>query len=255
MKFNELDAKMRVFETAHDHCVLPEMFMIARLDGRSFTKLTKKTLNFEKPFDIRFRDIMVNITKHLMTSFNFAFGYTQSDEISLLFKKDEALFDRKLRKLNSVLAGEASAKASLELGCMAVFDCRISQLPTLNLIDDYFSWRMEDAHRNALNSHCYWLLRSEGLSPSKASSQLEKAKVSEKNELLFQRGLNFNEFPAWQKRGTALYWKSYEKDGLNPKTGETTKCKRREVNIDYEIPTNKESLKLYIGHKTLNALG
>jgi len=42
MKFDDLDAKMRVFETAHDHSVLPGMFIVARLDGRGFTKLTKQ---------------------------------------------------------------------------------------------------------------------------------------------------------------------------------------------------------------------
>jgi len=28
MKFDELDAKMRVYETAHDHCVLPGLYRI-----------------------------------------------------------------------------------------------------------------------------------------------------------------------------------------------------------------------------------
>jgi hypothetical protein len=41
MKFDELDARMRVFETAHDHSVLPGLFMVVRLDGRGFTRLTK----------------------------------------------------------------------------------------------------------------------------------------------------------------------------------------------------------------------
>ncbi|WP_216701560.1 hypothetical protein [Gloeothece verrucosa] len=40
MKFEELDTKLRVFETGHDFCVLPEIFMVARLDGRNFTRLT-----------------------------------------------------------------------------------------------------------------------------------------------------------------------------------------------------------------------
>lgn len=40
MKFDDLDKKMRVFETTADLCVLPSMFMVARLDGRSFTRLT-----------------------------------------------------------------------------------------------------------------------------------------------------------------------------------------------------------------------
>lgn len=53
MKFDELDKKMRVFETAADYCVLPGIFMVARLDGRSFTRLTKEVCQFEAPFDER----------------------------------------------------------------------------------------------------------------------------------------------------------------------------------------------------------
>eukprot|EP01034_Spumella_vulgaris_P006205 gene6205-7903_t len=37
MKFDELDKKMRVYETAHDQYVLPDMYMVARIDGRGFT--------------------------------------------------------------------------------------------------------------------------------------------------------------------------------------------------------------------------
>jgi tRNA(His) guanylyltransferase len=59
MKFKELDTKLRVFETAHDLCVLPGIFMVARIDGRNFTRLTKETHKFEAPFDSQFRDYMV----------------------------------------------------------------------------------------------------------------------------------------------------------------------------------------------------
>lgn len=54
MKFDDLDEKMRVFETAHDHCVLPGIWMVARIDGRGFTRLTKDVCKFEAPFDERF---------------------------------------------------------------------------------------------------------------------------------------------------------------------------------------------------------
>lgn len=166
MKFDDLDRKMRVFETSHDHCVLPGLYMVARLDGRSFTRLTKEVHQFEAPFDVRFRDFMVETTEHLMGAcgFNATYGYTESDEISLLFDLNEVGFQRKLRKLNSVLAGEASAKFSLLLGSIGCFDCRISQLPTAELVVDYFRWRNEDAHRNALNAHCYWSMRKRGQS-------------------------------------------------------------------------------------------
>lgn len=140
MKFDDLDQKMRVFETARDQCVLPGLYMVARLDGRSFTRLTKEVHQFEAPFDPRFRDLMVETAEHLMGAcgFSMVYGYTESDEISLLFGLDENGFGRKLRKLISILAGEASAKFSLALGSLAAFDCRISELPSVELVVDYF---------------------------------------------------------------------------------------------------------------------
>ena len=41
MKFDELDKKLRVYESLNDRFVLPGVSMVARLDGRSFTRLTK----------------------------------------------------------------------------------------------------------------------------------------------------------------------------------------------------------------------
>jgi tRNA(His) guanylyltransferase len=237
MKFDDLDAKMRVFETGSDTCVLPGLFMVARIDGRSFTRLTKEVHNFEAPYDVRFRDYMVATVEHLMQcGFRVIYGYTQSDEISLLFHQDETAFERKLRKYNSILAGEASAKFSLLLGDLAAFDCRISQLPSENLVIDYFRWRNEDAHRNALNAHCYWLLRKQGQTVDQATKALLKLSVAAKNEFLFQNDINFNNLPNWQKRGIGLYWETYNKPGLNPKTNEAVVTQRRRIRVDFDLP-------------------
>lgn len=82
MKFDDLDEKMRVFETAADYCVLPGIFMVARLDGRSFTRLTKELWQFEAPFDEQFRDMIVETAEWLMNcGFRVQYAYTQSDEI------------------------------------------------------------------------------------------------------------------------------------------------------------------------------
>lgn len=237
MKFDDLDARMRVFETAHDHCVLPGLHMVVRLDGRSFTRLTKEVHEFEAPFDIRVRDLMVATTVHLMgCGFRVLYGYTQSDEISLLLHRDEDLFNRKLRKLESVLAGEASAAFSLALGDHAAFDGRVSQLPDAARVRDYFRWRQEDAHRNALNAHCYWSLRREGRSVAQATEQNRGMSTAEKNEFLFQRGVNFNDLPAWQKRGTGVYWADVLKEGVDPRTGVATQTTRRRPRADYDLP-------------------
>jgi tRNA(His) 5'-end guanylyltransferase len=151
MKFDELDARMRTYETYRDQVVLPEIHMVARLDGRGFTRLTKEVCRFEAPFDPRFRDLMLDTAEYLMSGcgMNFVFGYTESDEISLLFAPGERPFGRKIRKLNSLLAGEASACFALGLGRQAAMDCRIVELPSLDLVVDYFRRRNEDAHRNA----------------------------------------------------------------------------------------------------------
>ena len=235
MNFNELDTIMRVYETAHDYSVLPNIYMVARLDGRTFTRLTKDTNRFIAPFDETFRDYMLATVEHLMNcGFKVIYGYTQSDEISLLFDIAENTFSRKLRKLNSVLSSEASAKFSLLLQDMGCFDCRISQLPNVELVVDYFRWRQQDAHRNSLSAHCYWCLRRDGKSARKATSMMEGMSQAHKNELLFQYGINFNDLPTWQKRGSGLYWQEYQKTGHNPKTGENTIVTRSKIKVDLE---------------------
>jgi len=252
MNFDELDTRMRLFETAHDYCVLPGIWMVARIDGRGFTRLTREVHQFDAPFDVRFRDFMVATTKHLMNcGFRVVYGYTQSDEVSLLLDRDESLFNRKLRKYDSILAGEASAKFSLLLGAHATFDCRISQLSSEELVVDYFCWRQEDAHRNALNAHCYWLLRKQGQSETQATNGLTGLSVAGKNELLFQSGINFNEVPNWQKRGVGLYWEDYEKEGVNPLTGQPVTAQRRRIRIEYQLPMKDEYRELMI-EKTCN---
>ena len=104
MDFDDLDRTMRAFETSSDQCVLPSIYIVARIDGRSFTRLTKEQHAFDAPFDIRMRDYMVETTRHLIQcGFRIIYGYTQSDEISLLLHRDETAFQRKLRKMPASL--------------------------------------------------------------------------------------------------------------------------------------------------------
>ncbi len=238
MKFEQLDRRMRVYETAHDHCVLPGMHMVARIDGRSFSHLTRVAHALQAPYDERFRDCMVATLEHVMScGFSVLYGYTQSDEMSLLMRRDEALFGRKLRKLLSVLSGEASAKFSLAFGALGAFDCRISQLPRTDDVVDYFRWRYEDAHRNALNGHCYWLLRRQGLDDHEATTRLKGVSVAAANELLFQNGTNFNDLPSWQKRGIGAMWEDVEQAGVDPRTGADVMSTRRRIALQWDLPT------------------
>lgn len=246
MKFEQLDRRMRVYETAHDHCVLPGMHIVARIDGRSFSHLTREGQPFDAPYDERFRDCMVSTLQHVMgAGFSTLYGYTQSDEMSVLFRREDTTFGRKLRKLLSVLAGEASAHFSLALGTHAAFDCRISQFPRDQDVVDYFRWRQEDAHRNALNGHCYWLMRRQGMDDDAATNWLKGVSVADRNELLFRHGINFNELPLWQRRGVGVLWDKVDELGTNRKTGESVKSTRRALRADAELPM-KEAYETYV---------
>ncbi|MEM8710487.1 MAG: tRNA(His) guanylyltransferase Thg1 family protein [Planctomycetota bacterium] len=242
MDFNALDARMRVFETAADTCVLPGIYMVARIDGRSFSHLTRDVLRSKEPFHLPLRDAMVAASRAVMDcGFRAVYAHTQSDEISVLLHRDETLFGRKLRKYNSILAGEVSATFSMELGIKGVFDCRICQLPAIENVLDYFRWRQEDAHRNALNAHCYWALRNRGQSPADATARLKGLSTGDKNQFLFEvLGQNYNDLPRWQRRGTGFYWEPYEKPGVNPKTGDATVALRQRLKTDSELPMKEE---------------
>lgn len=241
MRFDDLDKKLRIYETANDRSVLPGIYIVARIDGRGFTRLTKEVHKFKAPFDDIFRDYMVETTKHLMQcGFKIIYGFTESDEISLLFDLNETAFSRKQRKLNSILAGEASAKFSTLLGDVGAFDCRLSELPNKHLVVDYFRWRNEDAHRNALNAYCYWKLREDGYSRTEATKRIMGVSIADKNELLFRYGINFNNVPDWQKRGIGFYWADVEREGFNPKTNQTVITKRRQITTEFNLPMKDE---------------
>lgn len=237
MKFEQLDRRMRVFETAHDHCVLPGVHIVARIDGRSFSRLTRVELGLTRAYDERMRDAMIAASTRVMScGFSSLYGYTQSDEINVLFRRDEATFGRKLRKFLSVLAAEASVAFSMELGRPGAFDCRISQLPRDEDVVDYFRWRQEDAHRNALNAHCYWLHRDRGLDDAAATRALIGVSVAERNELLFASGLNFNDLPSWERRGIGFYYVNEPTRGTDPRTGAEVASTVRRLVTDRDLP-------------------
>ena len=244
MNFDDLDAKIRQYEQSMDQVILPELYMVARLDGNRFTRLTKEICEFEAPFDTDFRNYMIETVKALMNyGFRVIYGFTESDEISLLFHPEENNFGRKVRKYNSLLAGVASATFSQKLGQSGIFDCRMIPLPTVERVQDYFLWRQEDAHRNSLNSHCYWMLRKQGKSVKEATQMLEGQSVAFKNELLFQNGINFDKLPNWQKRGVGVYWEEFEKQGINPSTGKTEIALRRKLKENLELPIRSDYAK------------
>lgn len=241
MKFDTFDASMRVFETRMNERVLADDYVVLRLDGRGFTKMTKEVLNFTRPFDDRFHLAMVQTCEHLMTTgMDVTLCYTQSDEISLLLKPSKLPFGGKTRKLNSVFAGEASARFSLALDYLASFDCRVIPLPKDQHVVDYFRWRAEDAKRNGLTAFCYWGLRAQGKTAAQADAVLHQMPTLKKHALLAGLGIDFESEPDWKRLGEFLVWKTVPHTGKDPRTGTNVETSRRRLQWLNPTPQGKE---------------
>lgn len=183
----------------------PYLPVYARIDGKGFSKFTKGMV---RPFDPVLSEIMVETTKKLIQATHARIGYTQSDEISLVWlaedRDEKLMFDGCYQKMTSILASMATAffypqaaiawpKRVAKLPPM--FDCRVFQLPTLEEGANAFLWREIDATKNAISMACraYY-----------SHKEMMHKNASEMNEMLFQRGINFNDYPPAFKRGSFL---------------------------------------------------
>lgn len=231
---DDFEAGQRSREYFHTLTVLPGAWTVLRLDGRGFSRFTEQ--HFDKPFDERFAAHMTATAQTLMIEMGARYAYPVSDEISLLFDPGHTLFNRSVEKLVSVSAGIASAAFTHAMGEAAHFDSRLWLGTSVTDVADYFSWRQADAARSALNGWCYWTLRNTGLSRREASEAIDGAGTAAKNELLYAHGVNYNEVPAWQRRGIGLWWETYQRPGHDPTRGVDVSASRRRIHIERFLP-------------------
>lgn len=211
--------RMKMYEQADNQRFLPLLPICVRLDGKGFSKFTK---DMKRPYDERMSNLMKATTKFLVEETVAKAGYTQSDEISLIYYSDninsQVFFDGKIQKIISVLSSMCSVffnyhfdyyfsesfpetmsvvmgdkQISSYCGKMAFFDCRAWVVPTLTEAANVFLWREQDATKNAISmaARCYY---SHNALLNKSGSEIQ--------EMLFQKGINFNDYPAFFKRGT-----------------------------------------------------
>jgi len=199
-----------------DRRFMPLLPICARLDGKNFSKFTK---GLDRPYDKQFSSLMVETTRFLVEETCACIGYTQSDEISLIYYssdiKSQVFFDGRIQKMTSVLAAMCSIKFYTELQKlnqedkwsekakkMPVFDCRVWTVPTKEEACNVLIWRELDATKNAITmaSQEYY-----------SDKELFKKNGNEKQELLFQKGINFNDYPNFFKRGTYIQRRRVDK--------------------------------------------
>lgn len=234
MKPDDFEKRLRALEYFHSLRLLPGAWVVVRVDGRGFSRFTET--HFEKPFDLAFHTLMVQTARALLEELQGIYAYTESDEISVLFRPDWNLFDREVEKIVSVSAGIASATFTQNSKTLAHFDSRVWLGVDTAQVVDYFRWRQSDAARCALNGWAYWTLRKSGKSASQATKTLNGQTPAFKNDLLFQQGINFNDLPTWQRRGVGLYWEMFDKVGYDPIQQKEVIARRRQIHVEKELP-------------------
>lgn len=217
---------------------------------------------------------MQETAKHLCENIQgCSLAYTQSDEISLLlidYQRFEtsAWFDYEIQKMCSISASMATMvfnkvfkKAFYEFaeepnytmrdfdlfsaysnavkkGVM--FDVRVFNIPREE-VTNYFYWRQLDASRNSIQ-----VVGRANFS----HKELQHKSCSDIQDMLMtQKGINWNDFPTYQKRGSCVVRNKIVLES----DGEKETCMLRDSKqgknnwiIDYDIPVFKGEGKEYI---------
>lgn len=194
--------RMKAYEAVEtDRKLDPHLPIYARIDGRAFSSFTR---GMERPFDAGMTDAMIATTKHLVHATHARVGYTQSDEISLVWLADapesDVFFSGKVQKMCSVLASMAAAKFSTQIvpgyrSRLPHFDCRVFQLPSKDEAANVFLWRAMDARKNAVSMVAQSLFL-----PKQLHGKDQKAMLA----MIAEAGADFEAIPVCFRRGTFI---------------------------------------------------
>ena len=260
MKYDALGTRMKKYEYVSRTHLVNRCPVIVRLDGKAFHTFTR---GFKKPFDEILVRSMQETMKYLCENIQgCVLGYTQSDEITLVlvdYKKIDscAWFDYNIQKCASVSASMATLAFnrffeknvtahlndyydSMEIDVEdkrycerlqkaikkgAMFDSRVFNIPKEE-VTNCILWRQNDATRNSIEmvGHANF-----------SQNQLHKKSCNEiQDMLMFQKGINWNNFSTHLKRGSCCI-----------RTVDETTGRGKWV-IDTEIPIFKGDGRKYI---------
>ena len=264
--------------------LIRRMPVAIRIDGKAFHSFTR---GFKRPFDDVLIKTMQETTKYLCENIQgCVFGYTQSDEITLILvdysKLDsQAWFDYEVQKLTSISASMATMAFNkffrknlieenylfttefledgdfnpnykneelLELWTVhsrafdrgAMFDSRCFNIPKEE-VTNLIYWRQLDASRNSIQ-----MVGQANFS----HKQLHGKSCNDiQDMLMLEKGINWNDFPIYQKRGTCIVKNvvivEKESDGLVSAKYKTNAPTESWI-IDTEIPIFKGEGRNYI---------
>lgn len=202
--FKEMKERLEEYKNTSNRKLMKGLPICCILDGSSFSKFVK---GLETPYDERLSNLMIESCKFLVEKTNARVGFCGSDEISLILWEEDAdsqtIYNGRVEKLlseipamlsvrfNKVLPNYLPEKVDKE----PYFDCKVWNVPSIEDAVNSLWIREESVTNNAISmaSQKYY-----------SHKELENVNSKEKQELLFQKGINFNDYPAHFKRGVYI---------------------------------------------------
>ena len=246
------------FKTGENPVLAPGQPWIARVDGHKFSTFTR---GLRRPFDPRLHRAMCLTTANLVDHFGATTGYTQSDEITLVFP---AAVDPqtprnagRVVKLASLLAGYASVRFAYHIAramdavamdkCDMVwcgrkladphmyFDARLSNLPDESEVLNNILWRsVHDCQRNSVHGlgSCHF-----------SHKQLQGVNMRDlRGRLRDEKDVDWADQPPAFRFGSFAKKQSYTIRARNPKTGlEEDATRTRLLVIPFNLGTFSEA--------------
>lgn len=264
LKFDTLEEKCRYFQSLADFRLRENSFILAHIDGRSFSRLVKN--RFKRPFDADFIEMMNETAKFLAQNVACVkFAYVQSDEITLVMcdyneenKDSEFFFGGRLCKLQSIIASLATSKFNrlmtlyniknaekcsdcapvIEGIPLAQFDCKCWNVLNGN---DAFAWvlyRQIDCIRNSKQQAAQTYFSHKELLEKNTDEQIEMLKEG--------KGIDWNtDYNDGEKYGRFVFKREFKMSRVNS-DGTTDEFNRNkwvsEYAYDLTDPENKEKL-------------
>lgn len=269
MDRSDLANRMKEYEKRNRYYLQKRTPVIIRLDMRAGHTFTK---GFQRPFDELFMKSMQETAKYLCENIqNIKIAYIQSDEISLVLidydkLNTEPFFEYRIDKMCSIAASMATMafnkvfshniaaqskrlyteyvsnndadyidalEKAMNKGAM--FDARCFNIPKEE-VTNLIYWRQLDATRNSI--------QMVGQANFSHKELQNKSCNDIQDMLMLQKGINWNDFPVYQKRGTCCIKEYYIEENKNEKG--YSEVERTRWIIDKEIPIFKGEGREYI---------
>ena len=269
---DDLGVRMKTFYEQIPKTKLMRRCPVAiRIDGKAFHTFTR---GFHKPFDEVLIKSMQETMKYLCENIQgCVLGYTQSDEITLIlidYKKltSSAWFDYEVQKICSIAASMATMafnkffrdnvcdylyenyddqyladyiktlQNAVDKGAM--FDARCFNIPKEEVTNLVY-WRQLDASRNSIQ-----MVGQANFS----HKELQNKSCNDIQDMLMtQKGINWNDLPTYQKRGSCCVRNKIviESDGVKAtvQLRDASKSENEWI-IDTDIPIFKGEGREYI---------